>query len=152
MSNNLVKLWSTFFYVGYFPKAPGSLASLCGLLIYFWGRSNILLCLLFFVMITAIGFLVSGRMEGIVREKDPSCVVIDEVSGVMIAFFMLPMNWAVVITTFLLFRAFDMFKIYPVNKFESMPGGIGIMMDDIIAGIYTNLTMQMAIRLAGMNA
>jgi len=81
-------------------------------------------------------------------QKDPSCVVIDEVSGIMIAFFMLPMVWPVSIITFFLFRAFDMFKIYPVNKFEEMKGGTGIMMDDIIAGLYTNITMQIAIRLA----
>ena len=99
-------------------------------------------------MITVTGFIVSDRMERIVKQKDPSCIVIDEVSGVMIAFFLLPFSWPVIFTAFFLFRAFDMFKIYPVNKFEPMPGGVGVMMDDIVAGIYTNIVMHIAIRLS----
>jgi len=69
---------------------------------------------------------------------------------VMIAFFLLPVTPVVIITAFFLFRAFDMFKIYPVNKFEQMEGSTGVMMDDIIAGLYTNIVMQFAIRGAGI--
>ncbi len=83
-------------------------------------------------------------------KKDPPCIVIDEVAGSLIAFFMLPMNWPVFWSTFFVFRAFDMFKIYPANILEKRSGSVGIMMDDIVAGIYTNLIMQIAIRLAGV--
>jgi phosphatidylglycerophosphatase A len=62
----------------------------------------------------------------------------------------LPLSWPVVITAFFLFRAFDMFKIYPVNRLEEIPGGVGVMMDDIIAGLYTNLAMHLAIRLVAL--
>ena len=68
--------------------------------------------------------------------------MIDEVAGMMVAFFLLPVKWPVIITAFFLFRAFDMFKIYPVNKFEGIEGGAGVMMDDLIAGLYTNIVMQ----------
>ncbi len=93
------------------------------------------------------GFLTAGRMEKIVAEKDPPCIVIDEVAGALIAFFMLPLSWPVFWSTFFVFRAFDMFKIYPANIFEKRNGACGVMMDDIIAGIYTNIIMQIAVRL-----
>ena len=152
-SDKLVKMFSTFFYVGKFPAAPGSMASIVGALIYFALLDNMVLYVILFLIITAVGFMVSGDMERITGQKDPSCVVIDEVSGVMIAFFLIPVHVKtvpIVITTYFLFRAFDMFKIYPVNKFEEMPGGQGIMMDDIFAGFYTNIVMHIAIRWAGI--
>ncbi len=150
MADRLVKMLSTFFYVGNFPVAPGSMASVVGVFISILLADNIFLYVLTFAVVTAAGFIVSGPMEKLMDETDPSCVVIDEVSGVMLAFFLLPMTWSVAFSAFFLFRAFDMFKIYPVNKFEKLHGGTGIMMDDVIAGLYTNLTMHIAIRLAGI--
>lgn len=147
MTERLTKIISTFFYIGYFPLAPGSLASVAGMFIYFWLHQNIAVYILLWIVITVLGFKAGDKMEKIVGEKDPSCVVIDEVSGVMLAFFMLPLSWPVAWTGFFLFRAFDMFKIYPSNKLEKIPGGVGIMMDDIVAGIYTNITLQIALRL-----
>jgi len=102
------------------------------------------------LIVTILGFMVSGRMEEILDQKDPGCIVIDEVAGVMIAFFLLPLTPVVIVTAFFLFRAFDMFKIYPVNKFEQLKGSTGVMMDDVIAGLYTNIVMQFAIRAAGI--
>ena len=146
---DLTKLLSTFFYIGYFPFAPGSVASFAGIIICYLLKDSPLIYGAVFVIITLLGFMAAGKMEKLVGKKDPSCVVIDEVSGVMIAFFMLPFRWPVVLSTFFLFRAFDMFKIYPCNKLEVLHGGAGIMMDDIVAGIYTMITMQIALRLAG---
>ena len=68
----------------------------------------------------------------------------------MIALFLLPLDWPVLITAFFLFRALDMFKLYPVNQMEKFEGGLGIMMDDIVAGVYTNIVMHIAIRWAGI--
>lgn len=150
MSEKLVKLLSTFFYVGDCPVAPGSLASIVGMLIYFIFFKAIIVYILLFIIILILGFQTSGKMERIMRVEDPGCIVIDEVAGVMIAFFMLPLTLPVIFTAYFLFRAFDMFKIYPVNKFEEIGGGVGIMMDDIIAGIYTCIIMHVAVRLAGI--
>lgn len=150
LNKKLTELIATFFYVGRLPVIPGTTASAAGALLCFIFAGNMLIYLLIFMVVTGVGFWVCGRMEEIVGKKDPSCVVIDEVSGVMIAFFLLPMSWSVVITAFFVFRAFDMFKVYPVNKFEYLKGSVGIMMDDIIAGIYTNITMHLAIRFAGL--
>ena len=150
MQNRLARFLASFFYLGFFPVAPGSLASLMGILIYFFLRRYPLFYAAVFIVITGVGFVVSDRAEKDAGKKDPSFIVIDEVSGAMIAIFMLPMNPPVVWTAYFLFRAFDMFKIYPVYKYEKISGGVGVMMDDIIAGIYTNLFMHLAVRLAGI--
>ena len=150
MKTPTIKLLATFFYIGKFPFAPGTMASLAGAFLCIIFHQTPVLYALIFAAVTALGFLISGPMEDILQEKDPSSVVIDEVSGVMIAFFLLPMKIPVLITAFFLFRAFDMFKLYPINKFEELPGGIGIMMDDVIAGLYTFVTMQVALRIAGL--
>ncbi len=150
MPKFLVKLLATFFYVGYFPIASGSAATVAGVLLCLILSSNIWLYTTVMLATCIVGFIVSDVMERQVDQKDPGCIVIDEVAGVLIAFFLLPMTWEVIWITFFVFRAFDMFKIYPMNKLEMLPGGRGIMLDDIGAGIYTNLTMQVVIRLAGI--
>lgn len=150
MRDRLARVLATFFFMGNFPVAPGSLASLAGTLlaIALYGHPGTHVFL--FLIITFAGFAASGRVEKLLGQKDPSCIVIDEVSGVLLAFFTLPLTPAVIVTTFFLFRAFDMFKIYPVNRFEELPGAVGIMADDLWAGFYTNITMQLALRWAGV--
>ena len=150
MPRKLVELFATFFYVGRFPVAPGTLASFVGALMAIVVSKQLVMYVLLTGIVTIIGFAVGGQMEKIVKEKDPSCVVIDEVAGIMISLFMLPLTPAVIVTTFFLFRAFDMFKIYPVNKLEKLNGAAGIMTDDLVAGLYTNLIMQVAVRWAGI--
>ncbi|MCK4882166.1 MAG: phosphatidylglycerophosphatase A [Candidatus Omnitrophica bacterium] len=150
MSDKLVKMFSTWFYVGDLPGAPGTAASAVAVLMAVIFAPNTFLYILVTIAVTVLGFAVSGRMETILDRKDPGCIVIDEVAGVMIAFFLLPLTWPVIITAFFLFRAFDMFKIYPVNKFEEIEGGTGVMMDDLVAGLYTNIVMHLAVRLAGV--
>lgn len=144
--NFFCKLVSTFLFVGYFPLAPGSIASIAGALLALMLYQNSLMYIFVWFIITLLGFLTSGRMEASLGSKDPGCVVIDEVSGSMIAFFLLPLNFSVWITAFFLFRAFDMFKIYPCNIIEKKSGSFGIMGDDIIAGLYANIIMHIAVR------
>ncbi len=149
MREDLIKLFATCLFIGNVPGAPGSLASAAGALlaIALYGHPGLHLFLFFFI--TLVGFLVSGRMERLCGKKDAGCIVIDELSGVLLAFFMLPLSPAIILTTFFLFRAFDMFKIYPMNRLERCDGALGIMADDLLAGLYTNITMQLAIRWAG---
>ena len=150
MSEKIVKMLSTWFYVGNLPVAPGTAASAVGVVMAMICSSNVFFYICVTLIVTILGFMVSGRMEEILDQKDPGCIVIDEVAGVMIAFFLLPLTPVVIVTAFFLFRAFDMFKIYPVNKFEQLEGSTGVMMDDVIAGVYTNVVMQVAIRWAGI--
>jgi len=150
VSDKLVKMLSTWFYVGNLPGAPGTAASAVGALMALILSANLFLYIVVLLVVTIIGFMVSGKMEIILDRKDPGCIVIDEVSGILIALFLLPLSPVVMITAFFLFRAFDMFKIYPVNKFEQLKGSKGIMMDDLMAGVYTNIVMQFAVRWAGV--
>ncbi|MCX5680723.1 MAG: phosphatidylglycerophosphatase A, partial [Candidatus Omnitrophica bacterium] len=145
--NKFIKIIATFFYVGEMPIAPGTLASLAGALLSIAVFQNIVLYLVILAIVLAAGFYASGKMEKIIGEHDPSCVVIDEVAGVMITFFLLPFNLPVLIVAFFLFRAFDMFKIYPANHLEKLNGGLGIMADDIMAGVYANVLMQIVVRI-----
>ena len=145
----LIKFIASFGYLGYSPFASGSVASVAGALMCYFFAGQTCVYIGVFLIVTALGFMVSGPMEKIEGKKDPSAVVIDEVAGSFIAFFMLPLSFSVFITAFFLFRAFDMFKIYPADKLESLGGSYGIMMDDLVAGLYTNIIMQAALRLTG---
>ena len=149
MRKESIRIIATFFYMGYCPIASGSLASLAGVLLYMAVSLSLPLYLFFLTLVTVLGFWAAGKMEEVAGTKDPSCVVIDEVCGMMIACFMLPLSWPVMMTAYFLFRAFDMFKIYPAYKLEPLPGSVGIMMDDVVAGIYTNLIMHIALNLRG---
>ena len=148
MRTSIHTFFATFFYLGYVPPASGSLASAAGALIWWVLRDNSMVYLAALAVVTAIGFMTAGTVEGVVGKKDPSCVVIDEVAGALIAFLFLPCTPAVMISAFFLFRAFDMFKIYPANIFERLPGSAGIMLDDIVAGLFTNGIMHGALWLA----
>jgi phosphatidylglycerophosphatase A len=149
MSPKIAKLIATFLGIGYFPFAPGTLATAAGALIAFFFRFNQAGYLLVMLLVTAIGFFAAHEAEKAFGKKDPGAIVIDEVAGIMISFFMIPMYWPIIVTGFFLFRAFDMFKIPPADRFEAMDGGAGIMLDDIMAGVYTNLTLQIALRISG---
>lgn len=148
--------------VGYFPIAPGTLGALVGvglyLMIWGWlyaileanavrGHLNLLYIftpqmaamLLVISVVTIAGTWAATRAEKLMQRKDPSAVVIDEVAGQMIALltgpFWLPTWWSV-LTAFILFRLFDIWKPYPIRRFEALESGLGIMADDLLAGIY----------------
>ena len=86
ISDKYVKLFATFFYNGYFPLAPGTTTSVVAALICLSLRHNPFFYILFFVVSTVVGFMVCGRMEKIEGKKDPGCIVIDEVAGVLHCF------------------------------------------------------------------
>ena len=149
MSSRLTEFLATFFYIGYIPFAPGTFASLAGLFLAGTFANHPAMFLTILILITILGFISCNKIERIKGVKDPGCAVIDEVSGIMIALFLLPVDAKIYLITFFLFRAFDMFKIYPINRLESLQGGAGIMMDDIVSGLYANVTMQIALRICG---
>jgi phosphatidylglycerophosphatase A len=148
VSERLIRICTTFFYVGDFPAAPGTCATFAGLLLALVLMPAPFLYMLVFAGVTFIGLVMSGPMEEITGRKDPGCIVIDEVAGIMLALFLLPPQAPVLWTAFFLFRAFDMFKIWPADRFESMGGGLGVMADDLVAGLYTNLVMHAGIYLS----
>jgi phosphatidylglycerophosphatase A len=98
-----------------------------------------------------VGLWAAGRAARYTGQKDPQFIVIDEVSGQLITYFMpfAVLNWKSWLLGFILFRVFDIWKPFPARQAESLPGGWGIMADDWIAGIYAALGLWLA-RFAGL--
>ena len=149
MRNLLIKGIASVLGVGYLPLAPGTWATAAGVGLAYYLGNNLPAYTIIMVVLLILGIMASGLLEKQLNQKDPGIVVIDEVVGVMIALWGLPLIWPVMICGFFLFRAFDMFKIYPINKLEAQPGGWGIMLDDCMAGVYTNIILRIALRCAG---
>jgi len=148
--NFLIKAFATVGGVGYLPAAPGTWATVVGVILAYYVGNNLPVYTILLLILLILGIMTSGLVEKQLNQKDPGIVVIDEVVGVMIALWGLPLIWSVMISGFFLFRAFDMFKIYPINKLEAQPGGWGIMLDDCLAGVYTNIILRIALRCAGL--
>ncbi len=149
MRNFIIRSIATFFGVGYLPVAPGTWATAGGLFIVYFLGDNFAAYTITMLVILALGIMTTGIVAKQMNQKDPGCLCIDEVVGIMISLWGLPLMWSVMISGFFLFRAFDMFKIYPINKLEDQKGGWGIMLDDCMAGVYTNIILRIALRCAG---
>lgn len=140
----LVEIISSFFYVGFIKKASGTIGSLFALIfLAIPGFYNINVLFIFVVVSFTLGIITSQIMMQKYGD-DPSVVVIDEVSGLWIAFFLMSifgieLNYINAIMTFFFFRVFDIIKILPAKYFDNIKNGYGIMMDDIIAGIYSGI-------------
>ena len=144
MKAAIAEVLSTALYAGYTPKAPGTAGALFGLfLIYvlhtFAAMDKLQLAFLVCLMLGPAVWATNEMIDAMQLE-DPQCVVIDEVIGQMIAF--LPVSLFNVwdyLAAFLLFRAFDIWKPFPVNVLEKLPRGIGVLADDVMAGVYAAL-------------
>ena len=97
------------------------------------------------IVIFLVGVIVSTIVSDEENNSDPSKVVIDEWVGMWIALLMIPNEWLWLGIAFILFRIFDIVKLYPANRFERLQGGWGIMMDDVVAGLYAGVITQAAV-------
>jgi len=141
-------LIATFFYIGFVPPGPGTWASAVTVLLW-WGAGHWLLpdwllpvAVLVSVAITLIGIPPSTVVARESGRKDPGFVVIDEVAGQMIALIAVPLSWKYLLASFILFRSFDIVKPFPLRRLERLPEGAGIMMDDVGAGLYALVLLQ----------
>lgn len=133
--DRLAELLATWFGCGYSPVAPGTVGTLGALPLYALLRAGGRPALLAGALATtAVGVWSSGRVAARRGLKDPQVVVIDEVAGVLLALAFAPPTRAGVTAAVLLFRTFDIAKPWPIRKLEALPGGWGVMMDDIAAG------------------
>ena len=134
----------TIFYIGKIPLAPGTLGSLAAFLCWFFIKPFI--SDPFFLLITGalffVGIACSEIIVGTENNKDPQFIVIDEWVGMWIGLYLLKHDVLWGIATFFCFRFFDIFKPGPIGDMDKMDGGIGVMMDDVVAGILTCLLMQ----------
>ncbi len=133
----------TAFYSGYSPIAPGTAGTLVGMLIYFieyliFGAASLNVHLVLVLVMIYPSIKLGDAGEKYFGEKDPSPVVLDEVMGYWISVLFHPFNWKIAIIAFFVFRIFDIIKPYPARTLENLKGGLGIMLDDYVAGLYTN--------------
>ncbi len=135
---------ATGFGTGYGPIAPGTWGSLPGLAFAFGldrgaGGWAVLGGALFFAV---AGVWAAGRAEVLLGKKDPGRVVVDEIAGQMVALLFLPMTVPILVIAFFVFRVLDVFKPWPARRLEDLPGGSGIMADDLMVGLYANLILH----------
>jgi phosphatidylglycerophosphatase A len=140
----------SFGYIGFFPFAPGTVGSAAGVALYAAGHYLAMpsMDLTLIVALLVAGIVLTRPCEEDLRCVDPGPIVIDEVMGMLITLFMVPVGWAGVLLGFLLFRALDVAKPFPVRQLERLHGGFGVMADDAMAGVYANLLLRGAYYLA----
>jgi phosphatidylglycerophosphatase A len=156
--------------VGYMPVAPGTFGSAIGVGLYLLLRAatarivylfvldyhpayeaveflRVALMLVAIVCVTAAGIWAATRAEKLFGRKDPGRVIVDEIAGQLITFLFIPLavglKWWMLLLGFLLFRLFDIWKPYPIRHLEALESGLGIMADDVLAGIYAAATLTL---------
>jgi phosphatidylglycerophosphatase A len=139
----LLKHLATLGFVGFIPVAPGTFGTLAALLLVALTNLPVPLYLFLTATVTVLGVFASGVVEEVLQEKDPGCIVIDEVAGYMVSMAFLPVNAGYLIASFFLFRAFDILKPPPIDRLQRIKGGMGVMADDIAAGICANIVLQL---------
>jgi phosphatidylglycerophosphatase A len=145
----LSKVFSTFFGAGYFPVAPGTFASLIAALLFrfFLCRLDWKIYSVLVVIVYFSGVFSARVFSKDLGQRDPRKVVIDEVCGQWITYFLAPAAWPSVAIGFFLFRLFDVLKPFPIRKSEQLPHGWGIMTDDVLAGVFSAIILQICLRL-----
>jgi len=145
----LVKATSTVFFIGYLPLVPGTFGSIFGVGLFYLlkGATSVTYFLFIFGIIT-LGLITCGRTERLLKEKDPGCIVIDEVAGILIALSFMPYDFKIILLSFLIFRILDTLKPFPAGRLQHWRGSVGVLADDLIAGIYTNIVLQIILKLA----
>jgi len=135
--NALSMIFSTFLGAGFFPIAPGTVASFLTMLLFKLGIYKLSwpFQALIIVALFIAGGAASTRYARLLNRKDPGRIVIDETCGQLIALFLVTPDWKDLLLAFFLFRIFDIIKPYPIKKLEALPHGWGIMADDVGAGL-----------------
>ena len=132
--------FATGFGVGYLRCAPGTAGTLLGvpLSLGLNALASISLPIALLTLVAAIccAIWLSSRAAAILKQRDPPVIVIDEIVGFMVANFMAPRGLLPLGLAFLMFRFFDIAKVYPLSSLEKLPGGAGIVLDDVMAGVY----------------
>jgi len=132
-------------YAGRSPVVPGTAGTVVGVFLYLAMKDlphgdYLAVC----VLVILAGMWAAGRAEIILGRKDSPSIVIDEIAGFLTAMFMAPPGWFFIVSGFLLFRVFDILKPWPLRRLEELHGGPGVMLDDVGAGVYTNIVLQLS--------
>jgi phosphatidylglycerophosphatase A len=138
---------ATGFFIGTVPFAPGTFGSIIGLPICFLiSRIDILTATICTVLFILFAMWVAAAAEKVLKKKDAGEIVIDEIAGLMVTFVGLPFTLKTGIAGFIIFRIFDILKPFPIRALEKkVAGGPGVVLDDVLAGLYGNLILRLAI-------
>ena len=138
--NFFSKLFVTLFGIGFFPMASGTLGSICAILTWYFFITYFSIIYFYFIFIFLFlsSFYLTDKYLSTSSKEDPSEVIIDEFIGQSIPLlFIFNLNIYEILIVFSIFRFFDIFKIYPINLVERLKGSYGVILDDVLAGIYT---------------
>ena len=139
-----VMFLATGCFIGNIPFAPGTFGTILGLpLCFLLSRTNFSIAVLLTAIFIIFAILIAHDAEKILKKDDPGCIVIDEIAGLMVALFGLPFNVIYASAGFAIFRFFDILKPFPIRLIEKkLSGGTAIVMDDVVAGIFSNLVLR----------
>jgi len=148
----LIKVIATGAGSGYAPFAPGTMGTVAGIPVYLLlTRLSWTFYLISILVITFLAFYISREGEKIFNEKDSPRIVIDEIVGFQLTMFLVHPTVLHVLMGFFLFRLFDIVKIFPARYLQdSLPGGYGIVIDDVVAGMYSNIILLIVIKFWGI--
>ena len=135
---------ATGFYVGNIPFAPGTFGSLIGLpLCFLLAGIHLAAAIIAALLIIGLAIWIANAAAKTLKRKDPGCIVIDEIAGMVVTLIGLPFNLTTVVTGFILFRILDILKPFPIRILDKrVSGGLGIVADDVVAGIFANALMR----------
>ena len=144
---------ATGFFAGYIPFAPGTFGSIVGLpLCFLLSKTKLSVAITFILIFIFFAIWIANMAEKILIQKDPGCIVIDEIAGIMIALLGMPFNTISVAAGFVTFRFFDILKPFPIRYMERrIAGGTGVVMDDLMAGVYSNIVLRLLFITTGIN-
>ena len=147
--NFFEKFIGSGFYTGYFPVASGTVGSLAALVIYLIpGFEQLFVIIPAIIIFMVYGIFVGTKFE-VQYGKDPAECTVDEVVGTWISLIALPKTFWIIVAAFFLWRILDIIKPTPARNFEKLKGGLGIMIDDVVSGIYTLIIMHLVVYLLG---
>ena len=136
---------------GYFPRLPGTIGTLVAIPLSLplnrLAVSNFAAALFFLVGAVCVAIWLSTKGANLLKQKDPQLIVIDEIVGFLVANFVAPARLTSLLWSFVLFRLFDIVKVFPTNKLEKLPGGAGIVLDDVMAGVYTFMSLRLLLKI-----
>lgn len=138
---------ATGFYIGNIPFAPGTFGSLFGLpFCFILAELKLTQAIVGTVLFILFAIWISKNAEKLLKRSDPGCIVIDEIAGMMVALIGLPFNLTTAVIGFILFRILDILKPFPIRILDKrVSGGLGVVADDVVAGIFANLLLRVII-------
>lgn len=139
----LTASFASVLFLGYAPVASGTVGSLPAIGVALWLQHRPLYLLALAAVVFLLGVAASRRAQTLFKHDDPSEVVVDEFVGMLLAFLWLPMTVNCIVVVFILYRLFDIIKPFPAGQCERIGGGLGIMADDVVAGVYANLAFRL---------